>query len=274
MPSWSMVNGVWRETWANYSRVNGVWRANNNYTRVNGIMRRVSMYDVEESDIAGFRMIYIPNRSLKHPSHPHLEFNEMLPIRARLTGDVSGEFTTDPKGIIFEYSNDLPEEQGIYVFEGNLFMVLMDNTLINVGQATDNVGDEWRYDPGIPSISEAWNSARPRNLSIQIDIQMMYEDYGFYIAGWNRCFTSNDHIDLSSFPDESDHKKSVSLNSYSMLPVYRRESTFIPNAYIGIARDMDSRHANMNGSHGMLDQTIHSIRVDGIKKPFIVEFYS
>lgn len=274
MPAWGRHNGVWRDTWANYTRVNGVWRANSNYVRVNGVMRQVYKYDIDEDDLIGFRLVYTLDKERVHPKFPHLKYNPNLPVKIDITGDTIGGLSVDRKGVVYEYFREHPEIEGTKFYVGTLYAIISDGYLINLATVTENIGEEWQYTANIPGGEIAWHSARPRNLCVDIALELRYEDYGYFIGGYNHFMGTDDVMDNYGAPPPHDaNREVITYEPFSVLPIHKRPETFNGDIAIGIARDNNSKYANMLGNHGILDQTIHRIMVNGLRKPFIIEVY-
>lgn len=273
MPGWTMINGVWREMWTSMPKIDDVTRCSNIYTKINGVNRVIYSHSLTENDIVGFRMVYKRSPMKKHPDFPHLSFNPNLPVLVSLTGDTIGSMDTNHKGILFEYSNARVKEEGIWMYQGSLYAVLTNNELLDISLTKADVGPDDRISVDIPSIGNAWASNRIAGLSIQIGYTLVYETFGYFMAGWNSFFSTDHWIDPTNYPEKGPNEKSLPVNSYNMLPIESRESTFDAVAQIGIARDMSSPVNNMIGSHGLLDQTIDNIWVNGVNKPFVIEMY-
>lgn len=273
MPGWTMINGVWREMWTAMPKTDGVTRSSNIYTKINGVNRVIYQHEITESDIIGFRMVYKRSVTKKHPDFPNLSFNPNLPVIVSLTGDTIGSMDMNYKGILFEYSNERVKEEGIYMYEGSLYALLSNDELVDIPLTKADVGPDDRIPTSIPNGNHAWVSNRVAGLSIQVGYTLTYETFGYFMAGWNSFFSTDNWIDYTNYPDKDRNEKSLPVNSYNMLPIESRESTFDTIAQIGIARDMSSPTNNMIGSHGLLDQTIDNIWVNGIKKPFVIEMY-
>ena len=272
MPINQNVRGVFRDTWSVHTNVNGVWRDIDQYVNVNGVYRQLYKHSIEESDIIGFRMVYKRLDSITHPDHPDLLVNHNLPVKMDLTGDTAGNMDTNQKGVVFQYDRTEYEKEGICVYKGDLYAVLTNNEIVNIGLTVSSVIPDTRI-PGIPAVGDAWSTNKLEHLNIEIDAYILYESNGYHMSGWNSLFGKTQFTDPTDFPDTLDYKKIYQLNSYNILPIDSRDELFDSSAYIGIARDMHSDEANMVGSYGVIDHTICEIRVNGIVKPFVFEIY-
>lgn len=272
MSNYVNVNGVWREAWSVSINVNGVWRDSDSLVNINGVMRESFTHEIEEEDIVGFRMVYKRNQTKKHPEFPHLKFNPNLPVITSLTGETPGFMDLNEKGFVFQYERDHVDEEGICVYDGTLYAVLINDALINVCETKDTSGQDDRIPIDIPSISEAWSTNRVQELKIQLQGMLMFDSHGYYMSGWNNLFGKDQFIDTSDYTIK-DNKNYIYLNSYNILPISNRNERFNTLSSIGIARDMHTVDVNMVGSYGVLDHTISWISVNDIKKPFVIEVY-
>lgn len=273
MPAYTMINGVWRESWTNHTNINGVWRENNNYITMNSIPRLVHRHELTADDIIGFRIVYKLSYTKTHPNYPRLSFNNDLPVKIGLTGYTPSVMDNSEKGVIYEYSNKDSYLEGIKMYEGTLYAVLTNNSLVDVGATIDYTGSDQKI-PGVSSvIPEAWSTNRIANLPIQINGHIAYEDNGYFIDGWNSLFTKVNFLDDSSFPDKDYKSKRYVVHKHLVLPISARGDNFNQVAQIGIIRDMKTSVNNMVGSYGILDHTYTSITVNGIEKPFMIEIY-
>lgn len=247
MPSYVNVNGVLRESNTPVN-VNGVLREPSAYVNINGVLRETSSTKVSEDKIVSFDLVYKANKDMKHPDFPRLTYNPNIPAKLMKTGEELDEANINPKGVEFEYDRINPNEEGILMYEMHMYAILDNGTPIDVCCLKDL-----------------------NDLKIQIQATILYEANGFYIAGWNSLFNTDQFISTNPNPDEE--MKYKNINSYPILPIEDRVEDYAPISQIGIARDMHNDGDNMVGSYGLLDQTIHWITVNGIKKPFIVEIY-
>lgn len=274
MPASVNINGVWRDVWSGHAMINGVWRDLESWTNVNGVWRETFKHDIIEADIVGFRLVYKFMEVAKHPDYPNLSVNKNLPINVKLTGEAAGSINMNQKGIAFEYFHDDYPTEGIAVYRGDLYAVLTNNEIVNIGLTISDAASDKRIPGNVPGINETWATNKLAKLSIQIVGYVLYESYGYYMAGWNSLFSTNQFIATGKYPDQGPHKNKLQLNSYDILPIENRVDTFDSAAYIGIARDMTSEVNNMIGSYGVLDHSIFSITVNGVPKPFVVELYN
>lgn len=273
MSNYTNVHGIWRETWSTSINLNGAWRDSDSLVNVNGVLRESFIHEIKEEDIIGFRMVYKRNIYKKHPDFPNLKFNPNLPVIASLSGPTVGFMDLNEKGFIFQYDRDRVDEEGIYMYEGTLYAVLINDAIINICETKEYMGQEERVSTNIPGIDEAWSTNRVQDLNIQIQGMLMFDSHGFYMAGWNNLFGKDQFIDGTNYPIK-ENKNYIYLNSYNILPLSSRDEKFNTLASIGIARDMHSVDINMVGSYGILDHTITWISVNDVKKPFVIEVYN
>lgn len=245
------VNGVWRDG-KPMTCVNGVWRKSKEWTNVNGVWRTNGDQPIISAEtIDSFEMIYTRIRDIRYLYFPHLVDNRNIPCTARVAGVIPvDEYSTIPRSFVFEYSNDKPEEEGLAVYQGILYANLLNGTMISVSEILDNNMD---------------NS----NISITIDGSSTYESYGPDVIGWNRVFSNVDNLPARF----NDDKNTIIINSYPILPAHNRSTSYTFRSLIGIAREMTDMHINMVGSHGTLDHTIESIKVNNIPMSFRITIY-
>lgn len=268
MSIWNNINGVWREVWSTHVKVNGVWRESDVLTKVNGVWRESYNHLLEEKDIIGFRIVYKRSYTKKHLDFPNLSYNPNIPVSVHLAGDSIESMDTHSKSIIFEYFREQANEEGILMYEGNLYAVLVNGQIINVGNSISS-SDDNRVNE---NISEIWNTDKLNTLSIQLQGYVMYDYNGYYMNGWNSLFSTEQFLDCINHPDQNNHKNIYRLNT-CILPIESRSETFSSISSIGIARDMTSKENNMIGSYGVLDHTIEFIYVNNVAKPFVIELY-
>lgn len=269
MPSLININGIWREN-KSFVNINGVLREADSMVNINGIWREASNTErvITEEDIKNFVLSYKLNKKKQHDQFPWLSYNKDIPASISLTGDISGEINLNEKGIEYQYDrhNVVHEvvienkEEGIKMYESHLYAILQDDTPIDVCCIDINENDSTLGENKIT------------NLKIEIQATLMYEANGYYMAGWNSICNKNQFIITDDDP-RSPGKSFKYLNQYKILPVSERDPDFQPLMQIGIARDLTHAEINMVGSYGILDQTIHWISVNGIKKPFIIGIY-
>ena len=260
------INGVIRDVSETFSKINGVWRNNvSSLTKINGVWRNSHNNTITSDNIIGFKLIYTLNQSRIYTDNPRLKYNKKIPYSFKLTGDNIGIMDLSMKGVVFEYKRDEPEEEGIIMYEGRLYAVLPNGSLINVCQVYNGSNKK------VSEITNIHNTSILRNLDIKLSGYVLFEDYGYYFAGWNNLFNTEAFIDQTIYPDKYSYKKKLQLNSYNILPIHMRDDDFDSVSTIGIARDMETPIYNMNGSHGLLDHTITKISVNGINKPFVIE---
>lgn len=262
MPAWSMINGVWRKMRSNATLINGVWRNNNNFMTVNSVVRSIHNHEISEDEILGFKVIYKLSHTMTHPNYPNLSFNNDIPATLSLTGSNIGVMDTSKKGVLYQYSNKYPDIEGIKMYEGTLYAILLDESYINIGKKVDESDSD-----------EEWSGSRFSNTVIEIDGRILFEDNGYFIDGWNSLFTKINYLDKSYFPNKDYNSYIKPLLNHKIYPIGARDNDFGSIAKIGIARDMSTSKKNMVGSYGLLDHTISSIKVNGIIKPFVIEIY-
>ena len=266
------INGIFRSNSNSFSKINGVYRINNNgYSKLNGVWRSTSNNSINSKDIVGFKLIYRINKSRIHHDNKRLSYNENIPYKFKLTGDISNKMTLNWKGVIFEFSNNNPEEEGIIIYEGRLYASLVDGRDINICQISGNNKENINEDEFISEFYNIYEVGELRNLDIKLEGYVLFEDYGYYFAGWNNLFNTKPFIDKTIYPDKTLYRKQLQLDVYNILPVPNRDKYFDSVATIGIARDMETPIYNMNGAHGVLDHTINKIILNGKDMPFVIE---
>lgn len=266
------VNGVYRDTIESSSKINGVWRKNtNSYTKINGVWRSTHEEIIELKNIIGFKLIYTLNKARVHHDNPRLKYNANIPHVFKLTGETLGCMDLERKGVVFEYKRDFPEEEGIIMYEGRLYAVLENGKLFNVCQILGNNNGKVHEDEMVSEFSNIYEVGKLDGLDIKVDGYILFEDYGYYCAGWNNLFNSKPFIDPTIYPDKFLYKKRLEVNSYNILPMNMRDEYFDSVATIGIARDMETPIYNMSGSYGILDHTITRISLNGIDMPYVIE---
>lgn len=268
----NLINGVSRNTHSSYSKVNGVWRNNiSGWAKVNGVWRCTDNSAIDEKNILGFKLIYTLNATRIHHDNPNLKYNSNIPHIMKLTGDTIGSLDFNDKGIVFEYSREKPEEEGIIVYEGRLYAMHINGSLINVCSVYGSNTNKLYEDQIISEISTIHEVGRIDHLDIKLYGTVIFEDYGYYFNGWNNLFNMKPVIDQSIYPDKKPYKKVLPILSYNILPSHTRDEYFDSCATVGIARDMSSRTNNMIGSSGYMYHSINKITVNGIDKPFVVD---
>ena len=266
------INGVNRDIINASSKVNGVWRNNvDGLVKVNGVWRSAYQQSINPKDVIGFKLIYTLNSSRIHHDNLRLKFNPNIPYEFHVTGDTVGNMDLLNKGVVFEYKRDNHEEEGIIVYEGRLYAQLINGQLINVCQTFGNNKGKIHEDEIISEFTSIQNVGKLNDLDIKISGYVLFEDYGYYFAGWNNLFNTKPFIDQTIYPDKHLYKKKLQLNSYNILPIHERDEYFDSVATIGIARDMETPIYNMNGSYGVLDHTISRITLNGNDMPFDIE---
>lgn len=273
------INGVQRKIIGSYADVNGVMRENTVMVNDKGVWRSQFKQKLEESDILGFRMVYVLDESSTHPDYPHLVTNRKIPANISITGDHPGYMDLTEKGIVFRYMRQHPEgdnppskdwqDNGLLRYEGHLYAVLVDDTIIDIPVSTTPAAKT--NDVSVPSHTTTMFD----NLRVTIEAWVTYESYGYYMQGWNNLFYSDAFLDPTKYEDREVHKNLKRLNSYVILPIWEREDAFDPIASIGIARDTNiDDFTDMVGSYGALKHTIFNIMVNNVSKPFVIECYN
>jgi len=266
------INGVYRDTMESASKVNGVWRNNTEgWGKVNGVWRLTHQESIDLDNIIGFKLIYTLNKSRIHHDNPRLKYNPKIPYEFKLTGDTAGEMDYIQKGVVFEYMRELSEEEGTIMYEGRLYFVNKDGKLFNVCQATGNNKGKEKEDEIVSEFSNIYDVGKLDGFDIKLYGYLLFEDYGYYFAGWNNLFNTKPFIDPTIYPDKTLYRKRVDLNPYILLPVKERDEFFDTCATIGIARDMETPIYNMTGSYGVLDHSIVRITLNGKDMPFVIE---
>lgn len=271
MPISHNINGVNRDTWTVHANIDGVYREADSWVCINGVWRETYNHEIYESDIIGFRMIYKLTDTIRHPDHPDLYPSKELPVTMKTTGSNNMDYSQ--KGVVFQYTNEDYDKEGICVYKGDLYAVLSNGQIANVSMTLSKAVEDIRIPGDVPGIIEVWSTNKIANLSIQFTGYILYESSGYSMSGWNSLFTNTQFTDPTKFPDTMEYRKQHLIDSYKLLPVEYRDADFDSSAYIGIARDMHSIDNNMVGSYGLLDHTICDIKVDGVLKPFVFEIY-
>lgn len=266
------INGVWRNVWSSHVRINGVWRDVNGFVKIDGIWRETYRNAIEPEDVLGFHMVYTFSENKTHPDHPSLKATHDLPVTFNLTGEHIGSMDYSTKGVVLDYVHEYPYKEGIVAYDGHLYAELLDGTYVDLGLTkVPGESDDRIRDP--IGINESWSTSKVSNLDITITGYTFHECHGFYTAGWNNLFSTEDNIiDISELHGDPD-SSIIRLEKYSILPLSSRDTNFSPMACIGIARDMHTVNKNMVGSYGRLDHTISHIFMNGIEKPFVIEYY-
>lgn len=260
----SRINGMFRDDDSEYSKINGVWRESTQWARINGVWREVGNRRITESDIIGFRLIYLLNKERLHPDYPHLKYNPKIPYIVDLAGENVGVMDMTHKSIVFEFNRDEYKEEGIIVYDGTLYAVLKNGFTINISSIISN--------------SSLTKNVRLYRRTLDLEITMrgysMFELHGDFMDGWNNFFTTEKFMMTGNLPFGPDDRDVNLINLYHFLPVDKREDVYDPIAKIGIARDMSSPTNNMIGSKGTLDHTLQEIYVNEVPKPFVIEVYN
>lgn len=267
----NQINGVIRDTTESLSKINGVWRENiNGWTKINGVWRDGHNQAINPNHIVGFKFCYTLNKNRIHHDIPYLSYNPNIPYRFDITGETSTTMDQTEKGVVFEYLRDEPEEEGIVVYEGRLYAVLDNGSLVNVSAVVGNNNDKIHEDELISEFSSIHDLGRLNNLNITIVASVAFEDYGYYFNGWNNIFNTKPFIDQTIYPDKMQYRKTLKLDNYNILPTHIRDEYFDSVSTIGIARDMQTPVNNMVGSYGVLSHTIFSINLNGKDMPFMM----
>ena len=242
------VNGVWRSI-NNYTNLNGIWRKKNEWECINGVWRTGSQetFPFTSEDIAGFKMIYRRSYDTRYSRFPDMVDNPNIPASATITG--SHDFDEEASSILFQYSNDDPEIEGLCVYTGTLYALTYNGDLIAVSDIMDS-------------------ALNPEpDMEISVKGYTLYENHGPAVPlGWNRFFSFEDNIPT----DINQDKNTYFMNPYAILPTYKRIGSYGLISMIGIARNMTNREFNMVGSRGVLDHTIQKIFLNGVSMPFTI----
>lgn len=256
-------DGIWREVTNSMVCINGVWRSANQWGKINGVWRTSNPTKrLKPDDIKGFRLIYTLDKSISYTEFPGMKFNpdiKNIIAISEHTSDGSivelnnSKYDESEKGIIFEIVNTRDYgTEGIYALRGILYAELIDGTLVSISDINDNP------------------TSNTDDVDIKIDGYVKYESYGPKpIIGWNRMLSYDNILPV----DSSNNKKLVRMNSYNILPSYKRASIYDSSFIIGIARNMSDKDHNMIGTTGLLDQTIESIYLNGTEMPFSIEYH-
>ena len=251
MPS-TNVNGVWRDA-TPMTCVNGVWRKSSDWTNINGVWRtKRTPSPITPANIEAFEIVYTRIKDIRYYDFPDLKDNRKIPSTARVGGGLPvEEYSTKPRSFILEYTNELPKEEGLAVYQGVILAKLKDGTLLNISEIFDN------------------NMDCMPDISITITGYSTYESYGPDVLGWNRVFSTQDNLP-SVYHDD---KNTYLINSYPILPAYNRSDSYMFRSLLGIAREMSDRYINMVGSHGLLDHTYDIVEMNGEPMPFRITVY-
>lgn len=272
MAIFTKVNGKQHEVWSQHVKVNGEWRKCQQFVKVNGLWRKVYSPEINPDDIVGFKIVYkLCSKNSSFQQYPDLKVNYNLPVEFGLTGTNKGHMDIDEKGVILEYKNDFPDMEGIIMWEANLFAILKNNVYINIGKSKPLGSEDERITKEESQTYESWATDKLSIFSISIQGYLTHESYGYYTSGWNSLFQTENCIDPTIYENNKLTVYRKTIESYNLLPIENRDNIWEETAKIGIARDMKSKWNNMVGSHGKFDQTIQSIWLNGIEKPFTIE---
>lgn len=249
------INEVWRNVWSSHVRINGVWRDLDASVKIDGVWRDTYKSMLNPEEILGFHLVYTFLEDKTHPDHPSLHATHDLPVTFDLTGESIGNMDYTEKGVILEYTNDYPYKEGIVAYGAHLYAELLDGLYIDIAD------------------SESWSSSRTSNLDITIMGQTFHNCHGFYTAGWNNLFSTEENIIDTAELHGDGETSLVRLERYPILPLSSRDENYSPVSCIGIARDMHTAGKNMVGSYGVISHTISHIYLEGVAKPFVVEYY-
>lgn len=266
------INGVIRNIPDARSKINGVWRNNvDGFTKINGVWRSTYQQTITPENTIGFKLIYTLNTKRIHHDNPRLKYNPNIPHSFKLTGDTAGQMDFIKKGVVFEYKRHEPEEEGIVVYEGRLYAVLTTGVMVNICNVFGNNDNKTKEDEIVSEFTSIHDVGKLNGLDIKLTGYVLFEDYGYYFAGWNNLFNTKPFIDQTIYPDKTLYKKRLDVNSYNIIPVHHRDEYFDSVATIGIARDMETPIYNMQGSYGVLDHSITEITLNGTPMPFVVD---
>lgn len=272
MANYVKVNGKQHEAWSQHVKVNGAWHKCQQFIKVNGLWRKVYSPEINAEDVVGFKVVYkLCSTDMTHPDFPNLKVNYNLPVEFDLTGASKGISDTSEKGVVLEYKHDIPDMEGIIMWEANLYAVLKNGVLINIGRSKPLGSEDERITKEESREYESWSTDKLSIYSITMQGYLIHESYGYFTAGWNSLFQTENCIDPTIYETNKLTTYRKLLESYNLLPIENRDNIWNATAKIGIARDMTSKWHNMVGSHGKFDQTIQSIWLNGIEKPFVIE---
>jgi hypothetical protein len=275
MPTYEKVNGQWREIWSAHVKVDGFWRDIDLRPHINGDWTPTHRHTIVSDDVKAVRIIYSRNDEIKHPLFPNMKTNLNMPITTVVSGTDGKAYSMYPKGIILNYER-FGYEEGKLLFEGRLYLELMNGCFIDVAGTTDtwfNNKDERRKGP-TSEIKEVWTTNRIKEMDIRMKYYTLYEAFRYNMYGWNSFF-SNQHFlpENPRIEDASDRKKFNPDKPIILNPKKDRPSDFVPYTLIGICRALKP-YETMTGAYGIIDHTIEEITVNGVKKPFSVEIYN
>jgi len=242
MPMGNKINCVWRDTITSSSKINNVWRNNiNGWSRINCVWRSThQQLSFDPKNVIGFKLIYTLNANRIHHDIPHLKYNPNIPYVFKLTGDTLGNLDYNRKGVVFEYKRDDPEEEGIIIYEGRLYAMMVSGELINVCQMSGNNNGKESEDEMVSEFTNIYESSIVHDVDIKLHGYVLFEDYGYYFAGWNNLFNTKPFIDQTIYPDKIEYKKLLQIDDYIIQPMISRDEYFDSVATIGVARDMHS----------------------------------
>lgn len=269
MSSLVNIDGVAREA-TPYININGVMRESSSYVNVNGVLREVISNHqrlVTADDIKYFDISFIRDKNPYHPKYPHLGYNPNL-RGLKLTGDIIEEISQvsfNHKGVELmydRYPENPNEEEGIVLYNAHIYAVLMDDTPIDICCLSQTDED-----------SSLNTGNKITDLKINIQATLIYESNGYYMTGWNNICNTKQFISSEIEPLKPNSKNFKYVNNYPLLPVSSRLDDYQPLMQIGYVMDLHNDGDNMVGSHGVLDQSIHWITVNGNYKPFVIEVH-
>lgn len=261
MPISNNINGVWRDVQEANVNINGVWRTADAYNNINGVWRQSISYQLKESDILGFKIIYTLNPNKKSELYPDLIYNPKVPIEMTLTGVSSNNMDYSVKGIRYKHDRKVFDEYGINAYDGKIYAMLLDNKAIDIGNIDNSTNNEMGL----------YNKC-VEDLSIQIDGFVKYVSNGWFFEGWNNMFSKKQVFPEFHYPDK-DEEEIFMVRDYVLLPIKDRDPNFNSIASVGVARDLHSE-INMVGTYGVMDHTYTRILVNRVPKPFSIEIYN
>jgi len=246
------VNGVFREPPEVASLVNGVWRKHKKiFININGVFRNTFNKKERPLVVKHFIIEYALNKFRKHPDFPTLRYNRKIPYKFQINKyNYLSNLDLNEKSLLFEYNNSKYEEEGIIMFEGHIYLVTLADEKIDIGQ--------------IPI------DYRLHDINLTISYEVVDENYGYEVFGWNSIFSANQFIHSKGKPDVINQYHSR-VNDMIIAPEWKRNEDYNPTLDIGIARDMTHPNKNMIGSRGVMTHTIYDIKVNGESKPFQIE---
>jgi len=213
------INGVFRQAPEVSSKINGIWRKHKKiFEKLNGIFRKV--YDdeghLDTFIVKDFIVRYKLNKFRKHPEFPNLRYNKNIPHNFQLSGESVNELDLSPKSVIFEYNNQNYNEEGLLMYEGNIYLRTISNEEIDIGE--------------IPIDYRLFEH------DITISCETVDENYGYEIHGWNSIYSSEQFLHSSGIPNVINQYHNR-VNDLIISPEWKRNENYNTTLDIGIARE-------------------------------------